>query len=104
MLLNDDDDNDTDSRQNNENTGDNNELPKHLPQVNLPPLQLVTTNNLANVNLAQILTLLQTSFLTANRAAQTVNMPDHGTRAPVDPTGVSDNNQLCDENDDDDQL
>ena len=44
MLLDDDDDDDTDSRENNENTGDYNELPKHLPHVNLPPLQLVTTN------------------------------------------------------------
>ena len=31
-------------------------------------------------------------------------MPDHGKRAPVDPTSVSGNNQLCDENDDDDEL
>ena len=66
-------------------------------KVNPPPPQPVTTNNLPNVNLAQILTLLQTSFLTVNSAAQTVNMPDHGTHAPVDSTGVSGNNQLDDD-------
>ena len=57
-LLDGEDNDDTDSRENNENRGDNNELPKHLPQVNPPPLQPAITNNLANVNLAQILSLL----------------------------------------------
>ena len=104
-LLDDDDDNDdTESREKNENRGDNNELPKHLLQVNPQLLQPVTANSLANVNFAQILTLLQTSFLTANSVAQTVNMPDHGTHAPADSTGVSGNNQLCHENDDNDEL
>ena len=48
-LLDDDDDDDTDLRENNENREDNNELPKHLLKANPPPLQPVTTNNLANV-------------------------------------------------------
>ena len=77
-------------------------VPNVEPQVT-PPLQPVTPNNLANLNLTQIVALLQNNLLQnqGNNGSQALGMSDTGTdflvsKKVVDPTAFA-SNLKCDD-------